>query len=128
MRVGEGGVVARGTGMRATARLRGATVPERRGTVRSPISARAKRRRPCSATSVMLAARTGAVSARSVARGDAAEPAEMTGAGGVPMPISTAAAPAAPPLIPGETLPSQAKKRCGAAVANADHATVGSPR
>jgi hypothetical protein len=38
------------------------------------------------------------------------------------------AAPAAPAPIPGDALPSQAKKRCGAAAAKADQTTVRRPR
>ena len=74
-------------------------------------------------------ARTGAGWARLVARCVTAAAAGVTTGGcGVETPMATAAAPATPALTPGETPPSQAKRRCGAAVANADQATVRRPR
>ena len=51
-----------------------------------------------------------------------------TGGGGVATLMASAAAPAAPAPTPGETLPSQAKRRCGAAAAKADQTTARRPR
>ncbi len=113
-------------GVRATARRRGATVPLRRREARSPASARTKRRGPRAATSRVAAGEASGASGALVDDFDDAGAAdETTGACGAPMPISTAAAPA---LAPGTAPPSQARKRCGAAVAKADHATVRRPR
>ena len=91
---------------------------------RSPAAGADRSRAACAATAL---ARFGATAA-GTEPGESSAVGEYTAGCGLPSPITSAVAPAAPAPMAGDAPPSQERKRCGAAAISADSATVRRPR